>query len=495
MNVAASLERAAFFFPDRPVLSCLKKELTYAELNEKTGLLAAALLEMGLKAGERVVLCAANSPEWVIAYFGILKAGGVAVTLSSLLSFDELSLLVNHAGPRFAFTDNVQGFKGLGAPLEAIVGPGGDTDLSGLIDRAPGRVKSVDRLRTDVAAILYTGGTTGTPKGVMLTHENINLSAQNVAFVERSTEHDRALCFLPLHHVFGQVHIMLGTVASAGSLEFLSSFDMDLALEILAENRVTKFFSVPTIYVRLSGLPSLREKLGAVRYCFSSASSLPAEIIRQWKAATGITISEGYGMTESASAVTYNHYYLQRETSVGQTVPGVEVEIRDASGKRLKEGEEGEICVNGRNIMKGYLDNPSETEAAFWPDGWFRSGDIGVLDEDRYLFIVDRLKDLIITGGENVYPREIEEALYQRPEVQECSVVGLPDQQWGERVVAFIVPKEGEAVSGTELKSFLKARLSPYKVPKEYVVLKELPKGSTGKILKRELKNTFGHSG
>jgi long-chain acyl-CoA synthetase len=286
---------------------------------------------------------------------------------------------------------------------------------------------------------------------------------------------------------------MLGTVASAGSLELLSSFNMDLSLEILAENRVTKFFSVPTIYVRLSGLPSLREKLGAVRYCFSSASSLPAEIIRQWKAATGITISEGYGMTESASAVTYNHYYLHREASVGQTVPGVEVEIRDASGNRLKEGEEGEICVNGRNIMKGYLDNPTETEAAFWPDGWFRSGDLGVLDEDRYLFIVDRLKDLIITGGENVYPREIEEALYQRPEVQECSVVGLPDQQWGERVVAFIVPKEGEAVSGTELKSFLKARLSPYKVPKEYVVLKELPKGSTGKILKRELKETFGH--
>ena len=493
MNVAASLERAAFFFPDRPALSCLKKELTYAELNEKTGLLAAALLEMGLKAGERVVLWAANSPEWVIAYFGILKAGGVAVTLSSLLSCDELSLLVNHAGPRFAFTDNVQGFKGLGAPLEAIVGPGGDTDLPGLIDRAPGRAKSVDRLRTDVAAILYTGGTTGTPKGVMLTHENINVSAQNVAFIERSTEHDRALCFLPLHHVFGQVHIMLGTVASAGSLELLSSFNTDLSLEILAENRVTKFFSVPTIYVRLSGLPSLREKLGAVRYCFSSASSLPAEIIRQWKAATGITISEGYGMTESASAVTYNHYYLHREASVGQTVPGVEVEIRDASGNRLKEGEEGEICVNGRNIMKGYLDNPTETEAAFWPDGWFRSGDLGVLDEDRYLFIVDRLKDLIITGGENVYPREIEEALYQRPEVQECSVVGLPDRQWGERVVAFIVPKEGEAVSGTELKSFLKARLSPYKVPKEYVVLKELPKGSTGKILKRELKETFGH--
>jgi len=428
----------------------------------------------------------------VISYFGILKAGGVAVTLSSLLSPDELSLLVNHAKPRFAMTDNVEGFKAPGLSLEAIVGPGGDTDLSRLMDRAHGRMKSVDRHRSDVAAILYTGGTTGIPKGVMLTHENINVTAQNVAFVERSTEVDRALCFLPLHHVFGQVHIMLGTILSAGSIELLSSFNMDVVLDILADKLVTKFFSVPTIYVRLSNLPNLREKLGAVRYCFSSASSLPAEIIRQWKASTGITISEGYGMTESASAVTYNHYYLHRETSVGQTVPGIEVEIRDGGGNTMKSGEEGEICISGRNIMKGYLDNPSETEAAFCPDGWFRSGDVGVLDEDGYLFIVDRLKDLIITGGENVYPREIEEALYRRPEIEECSVVGLPDPQWGERVVAFIVPKEGRSLPEDDVKSFLKARLSPYKVPKEYVVLKELPKGSTGKILKRELKKTFG---
>jgi long-chain acyl-CoA synthetase len=231
-----------------------------------------------------------------------------------------------------------------------------------------------------------------------------------------------------------------------------------------------------------------------VHYCFSAAASLPAEIIRQWKATTGITISEGYGMTESASAVTYNHYYLHREASVGQTVPGVEVEIRDGNGNRLRDGEEGEICVKGHNIMKGYLDNPSDTEAAFWPDGWFRSGDIGVFDKDRYLFIVDRLKDLIITGGENVYPREIEETLYQRPEVQECAVVALQDAQWGERVVAFIVPKEGWAVSESELKSFLKARFSSFKVPKEYVVLKEIPKSTTGKILKRELKNMFGRT-
>jgi long-chain acyl-CoA synthetase len=215
---------------------------------------------------------------------------------------------------------------------------------------------------------------------------------------------------------------------------------------------------------------------------------MPVEIIKQWKERTGITISEGYGMTESASAVTYNHYYRHVAGSVGTAVHLVEVEIRDASGNRLEKGQEGEICILGPNIMRGYLNNPEETRSAFWQDGWFRSGDIGVFDADGYVYIVDRLKDMIITGGENVYPREVEEQLYARPEVEECAVIGLPDKEWGERVAAFIVPKAGRSVVPEEIKAFLKSRLSPFKVPKEYVAVSELPKSPAGKILKRELK-------
>jgi len=196
-------------------------------------------------------------------------------------------------------------------------------------------------------------------------------------------------------------------------------------------------------------------------------------------------------MTESASAVTYNHYYRHAVASVGETVPGVEVEIRDTDGNALPRGEEGEICVRGHNIMKGYLDNPADTEAAFWADGWFRSGDIGVLDEKGYLFIVDRLKDMIITGGENVYPREVEEALYAMPQIQECAVIGIPDKEWGEKVVAVIILKEENGPSAAEIKAFLKPRLSPFKVPKEYAIVKEMPKNAAGKILKRELRTTF----
>ena len=204
-----------------------------------------------------------------------------------------------------------------------------------------------------------------------------------------------------------------------------------------------------------------------------------------------MTIHESYGLTESATAVTYNHYYRHIVGSVGDTVAGVEVQIRDAQGNRLAQGQEGEICVRGPNIMRGYLDNAEETEKAFWADGWFRTGDIGVFDDDDYLFIVDRLKDMIITGGENVYPREVEEVIYTIPEVQECAVIGLPDQEWGERVTACVVPRQGQSVIPENLSAFLKARLSGFKVPKEYIIVEELPKSAAGKILKRELRKQF----
>jgi long-chain acyl-CoA synthetase len=489
MNVAANLERSALFFPDNPALSQDGREITYSRLDEESGRVAYSLIEKGIAPGDHVALCATNCPEWIAFYFGVLKAGAVAVTLSSLLSFDELAFLVNHARPRMVFTDRAGELTRLLGPDSAsrIIERG---SLSAFCGQTKGSIKAVKRDRTDVAAILYTGGTTGVPKGVMLTHENINLSAHNVAFSERSTEKDRALCFLPLNHVFGQMHITNATILSSGCIELMPAFNLDQVLAVLKEKRVTKLFAVPTVYARLLALPDLRERLGAVRYCFSAAASLPAEIIRQWKEATGIDISEGYGMTESASAVTYNHYHRHVAASVGETVPGVEVEIRDLSGRPLRTGQEGEICIRGHNIMKGYLNNPSDTEAAFWPDGWYRSGDVGVLDEKGYLFIVDRLKDMIITGGENVYPREVEEAIYMRPEVQECAVVGIPDKDWGERVVVFIVLKGGGALDVREMKSFLKSRISAFKVPKEYIEVKELPKNAAGKVLKRELRKS-----
>jgi long-chain acyl-CoA synthetase len=495
MNLAVNLERSAFFFPDRPAVSEDGLEISYARLNEQANRVATALIKMGIKPGDHLGLCAPNSSDWLIFYFGALKAGAVVITLSSLLSQDEFCLLVNHAKLKFLFTsesrlDSLANLRGSGG-IQKVICPDGDLTFQQLLDQGVSSFRAVDCNRIDTAAILYTGGTTGIPKGVMLSHENINVSAHNVAFSERSTEKDRALCFLPFNHVFGQAHIMNATVLSAGCLELLPGFDMERVIGLIEAGLVTKLFSVPTVYARLLTLEGLEEMMHNVRYCFSAAASLPVEIVRQWKERTGLNICEGYGLTESASAVTYNHYYRHVVGSIGGTVPGVEVQIRDVSGNRLEQGQQGEICILGHNIMKGYFENPEATDEAFWSDGWFRSGDIGYFDNEDYLYIVDRLKDLIITGGENVYPREVEEVIYTRPEIEECAVIGLPDKEWGERVAVFILPKQGQAITPETLKSYLKSRLSSFKVPKEYIIVSEMPKSPAGKILKRELKKRF----
>jgi long-chain acyl-CoA synthetase len=303
---------------------------------------------------------------------------------------------------------------------------------------------------------------------------------------------DVCLCFMPFNHVFGQIHIMNSTIFSAGCLELLPSFDLNRITELTESGRITKFYSVPTVYIRLLAISDLKRRLGKVRYCFSAGASMAMEIVKQWKECTGITISESYGQTE-AMPITYNHYYPERHVvgSVGHPIHGVEVQIRDMSGNPLPDGEDGEICVRGPNTMKGYLNNREATKSAFWGREWLRTGDIGRFDAQGYLYIVDRLKELIITGGENVYPREVEEAIYAKPEVEECAVVGVPDKEWGERVVAFLTEKPGKQIVPEEMKGFLRARLASFKVPKEYIVKSEFPKSAAGKILKRDLRKAY----
>ena len=494
MNCAQNLELSAFFFPNRPAIREARAETTYAQLNDQANRIATGLMKLGLNPGELVGLCTPNSGDWIAFYFGVLKTGAVALTLSGVLTGNELRNLVSHSRPRFIFTigdklNDLERLRGAGG-LEKVICPGGDLDLQHLMAMGTGSFKAVDRDRADTAAILYTGGTTGTPKGVMVPHEAITFSSHTIAYYERSTENDVGICFLPFNHVFGQMHIMNSTILTAGCLELLPAFDMEQALSLMQTGRITKFFAVPTVYVRFLSIDNLESRIGKLRYSFSAAASMAVEIVKQWKERTGLTIAESYGMTE-AMPLTYNHYYRHVVGSVGQMVHGVEIQIRDKAGSLVEQGKEGEICVRGRNVMKGYLNDPEGTRAAFWEGGWLRTGDIGLFDDGGYLYIVDRLKDLIITGGENVYPREVEEVLYTRNEVEGCAVVGVPDKEWGERVTAFIVPKPGQNVVPEELKSFLKTRLSPFKVPKEYIILSELPKSPAGKILKRELRKRF----
>lgn len=494
MNIAHILEDAARFFPTNLAVIEGDRTIRYTEFNQDVNRIASALVMQGVQAGDHVGMCAPNSYGWLCIYFGALKAGAVAVTFSNLLKKEELSKILSDCKPKVLFTTDEKLAdlpNSIGdSRIPCVISDHGDISLETLKAKGNVAFKPLHRDRNDTAAILYTGGTTGTPKGAMLSHMNLKSSVFNIAYHERCTPKDRALCFLPLNHVFGQVHIMSSTVFSCGATILQPSFDMQNALDVIEQYEVTKFYAVPTIYIRLLGLPGLKEKFRSIRYCFSAAASMAMEVVREWKQKTGLDIFESYGMTESAAMVTYNHYYQHKIGSVGTPVNIVDVQIRDAEGNVLKQGEQGEICICGPNITRGYLNNPDETRSAFWGQ-WYRSGDVGVFDEDGYLFIVDRLKDMIITGGENVYPREVEEILYTLPEVLECAVIGLPDAEYGERVTAFIVPQAGQRIDSPTLKAHLKTRLANYKVPKEFIAVAELPKSSTGKLLKRQIRSQY----
>lgn len=492
MNLARNLERSAFFFGGRPAISESGRETSYSELNASANRVATWLLKMGVNNGDRIGLCAPNSSDWLAFYFGTIKAGATAVTFSPLLKKEELEMLIGHSRPKMVLGteerfDHLSDLVKSGM-IEKVICKGAETSPDFVFEEGSPNFEAIDQERDHTAAILYTGGTTGIPKGVMLTHESINAAIHTVIYNESSTEKDRALCFLPFNHVFGQNHIMNATILSGGCLEMLPAFDLDRVLYLLGKGGITKLFAVPTVYVRLLTLERLKERLGAVSYCFSAAASMAAEIVKQWKEQTELSIFEGYGMTEASPCVTFNHHYRHVIGSVGTEVAGVEVQLRDESGNRVGKGEKGEICVRGPNVMKGYLNNPEGTKAAFWDGGWLRTGDVGRFDDDGYLYIVDRIKDMIITGGENVYPREVEEILYRRNEIQECAVVGFPDAEWGEKVTAFLVPRAGAVIDENAVKAFLKEHLSSFKVPKAFYVVKELPKTAAGKISKLELR-------
>jgi long-chain acyl-CoA synthetase len=496
MNLAHNLETSARFFPNHPAVREFDKETSYGELNEKANRVASTLVKLGIAPGDHVALCAPNSVDWMAAYFGILKMGGVAVTFSSLLTNAEFSGLINHARPRIMYADasrlaTLQSIRS-SAGVEHIICPDGDMDFAALMAMGSPSFRTVERERRDSIAVLYTGGTTGAPKGVILTHEGMDFSCQSNYMYERYTQADHSLCFLPFNHVFGQIYIMNPTILSGGCLELMAGFDMDKVLWLLDHNRLTRFYAVPTVYTRLIDVPDISRRFQKVRYCFSGGAAMSAGILKYWKDLTGMTIADGYGQTEFMP-ITYNFLHLDHHVagSVGQPVFGVEMEIRDEEGRQVPQGEKGEISVRGLSVMKGYLHDQEGTEKAFWKDGWLRTGDIGMIDERGFVYIVDRLKDLIITGGENVYPREIEEALYTRAEVEDCAVVGVPDREWGEKVVAYLVPREGQKIEAADLNDFLKKRLSSFKIPKEFLSVQELPKSPQGKILRKEVRKLW----
>jgi len=298
---------------------------------------------------------------------------------------------------------------------------------------------------------------------------------------------DVGLCFLPLNHVFAQCHVMHTYFSNCGTLILFPGFDMDKVVSAVIEHKVTRFYAVPTIFIRFLNNPESRKQLKSLNYVFSGGTSMPAEIVRQWVDAFGIPIHEAYGMTETASIVTFNHLFRHKIGSIGMPAGIIELKVVDANDNEMKQGEQGEIIIRGPNIMKGYFGQPEETATAL-RNGWLHSGDVGVFDPEGYLYIVDRIKDIIITGGENVYPKEVEDLLHQHKAVNECGVVGLPHPEYGEAVTAFVTLKPDMTAEERDLISFCKERMARYKVPKTIRFVKDLPKTPQGKILRRELR-------
>jgi len=503
LNLASVLEHSARLTPERVAIAFGGQQLTYAELNAKATQLAAGLQATGIRAGDHVALSCPNLPFFPIAYFGILKAGAAVVPINVLLKAREIAyhLRDSHAKAILAFEGTPE--LPIGEMCAAAAAETGarllsmPRDLPSLLRDDPD-FHPPRREPDDTAVILYTSGTTGHPKGAELTHANMVGNAVSCHDMFRPAfnadpEPHTTLITLPLFHSTAQTTQMNAGLYGGFRLVLLPRFDAAAVLEAFARERVGLWVAVPTMYwallhhARATGA-DLSAAAASLRLCVSGGAPMPLEVLREFEQLSKARVLEGYGLSETAPAVAFNQ--LQRPSkpgTVGLPIFGVEVRCFDEHDRPVPPGERGEVVVRGPNVMKGYYDNPDATAEAK-RGGWFRTGDIGQFDADGYLSIVDRKKDLILRGGFNVYPREVEEALLRHPAVSLAAVVGVRDERLGEEVKAFVVPRPGHQITPDDLIAWAKCEMAGYKYPRMVEVREALPMNAAGKVLKRELR-------
>jgi long-chain acyl-CoA synthetase len=492
MNLASILVEAAQRSPEKVAFKLDEVELSYAALDEGSARVAGMLRAAGVEAGDRVGIMLPNVPYFPVAYYGVLRLGAVVVPMNVLLKGREVRYYLEDPEAKALIAWNGfeeaarEGARGL--DIETFVVTPGEFEQQ-LAAAEPAR-EVVDRDEQDTAVILYTSGTTGSPKGAELTQANM---LTNCRIVTESVivvgEDDRLLGALPLFHSFGQSCTMNVAINARAMVSLIPRFDPVKALEILERDRITIFEGVPTMYNALLAVPDRdRYDVSSLRVCVSGGASLPVETLRAFEEAFGCKVLEGYGLSETSPVASFNHPDRERKAgSIGTPIEGVEMKAIDDDGNEVPQGEPGEIAIRGHNVMKGYWRRPDATAEAIDADGWFKSGDVATVDEDGYFFIVDRKKDMIIRGGYNVYPREIEEVLYGHPAVLEAAVLGVPHDELGEEVAAAVVLNEGAEASADEIREYCKGEVAAYKYPRHVWFLDELPKGPTDKILKREI--------
>jgi long-chain acyl-CoA synthetase len=490
MNLADNLVSAAERFGERTALRLDDDTITYAEFLEQALAAAGLVRSLGVEPGDRIALVSPNVPAYPIVFYGALLAGCAVVPMNPLLSVREMGYYFTDSGAKAVFAVDAvaeavtKAAAETGVPV-VVVRPGGPSaeQLDGTVPlTAP-----VPRIGSDIATILYTSGTTGQPKGALLTHDNLasNAKTSATALIE-ATPDDVVMGCLPLFHVFGLTCGLNAAVASGMSLALLPRFDPVKALALIAKHHVTIFEGVPTMYAAMLGT-SGDDDTSSLRTCLSGGSAMPVPVLRAFEERFGCQILEGYGLSETSPVASFNQPGQERKPgTIGTAVPGMAMMLIDDDGNPSEPGAIGEIAIKGDGVMAGYHGKPEATAEAI-VDGWFRSGDLAVVDDEGFFTIVDRKKQLIIRGGYNVYPREVEEALYEHPSVAEAAVVGIPHPTLGEEIGAAVAVKAGASFDPDALKAFVKERVAAYKYPRHIWQVEALPKGPTGKILHREI--------
>jgi long-chain acyl-CoA synthetase len=490
-KLSSLLESAAAEHPDHAALRMDDLVLSYAQLHEAAGRMSALLGSLGVGPGDRVGLMLPNVPAFPIAFYGALAAGAVVVPMNPLLKSREVAYYLGDSGARVVLAwqaaagEAAKGAADAGAQMIAAETP----DLSGLLEDVSIAPSSSSRDDLDDAVILYTSGTTGRPKGAELTHaglvRNAEISARTLFDVGPG---DVIMGCLPLFHVFGLTAGLDASVASAAALTLLPRFDPAKALDIMERDGVTIFEGVPTMYAAMLHLPDADPaKAATLRVAVSGGVAMPVEIMRGFEEKFGCVVLEGYGLSETSPVTSFNHpNRVRKPGSIGTPIEGVEMRLIDDDWNTVPEGEIGEIAIRGHNVMKGYWNKPEATAEAI-KDGWFRTGDMARVDSEGYYWIVDRKKDLIIRGGYKVYPREIEEVLYEHPDVAEAAVIGIPHDELGEDIGAAVKLKPGATATPADLRAFVRERVAAYKYPRQVWIVADLPKGPTGKILRHEV--------
>jgi long-chain acyl-CoA synthetase len=490
-NLADRLAAAAATAPDRVAVKCDDAEFTYAALDDASARLAAVLHGRGVRAGDRIGLMLPNTPVFPIAFYAVVRLGAVVVPMNPLLKGREVQYYLSNTSARMllATTTFTQAADEGSAGADAACLYVDDATLPALLDGVAPLGPPVPRDNEDTAVILHTSGTTGKPKGAELSHGGLDRNADVTATTLIHLGPDDVIMgCLPLFHAFGLTCGLLCSVTARAMLTLLPRFDASQVLDIIQRDGVTVFEGVPTMYSALLAADDGKRRVDSLRACTSGGAAMPVQVIHDFEQAFGTKVLEGYGLSETSPVACFNHPNRPRKPgTIGTPIDGVEMRVVDLEGRPVPQGEPGEIQIRGHNVMKGYWNLPDATAAAISPDGWFATGDIGKIDEDGYFSIVDRKKELIIRGGMNVYPRELEEVFYEHATVAAAAVIGIPHETLGEEVGAAIELKPDVSATAEELRDYVKERVAAYKYPRRVWIVDELPKGPTGKLQKRDI--------